>query len=570
MALLIDSPVIPATQQFRAITYLRWRLFANSFRRSGGVGEFIASIIIYPIAFCLLLGPTLGAGFGTYFAIRYNHLTAISAIFWVITGLQVIVSINLSPQGLSFDPESLIRYPVSFPRYLLIRLFLGLLAPSTIVGTCCLLAAAVGTTVARPDLGPIAFTAAIVLAIANLLFIRMAFAWIDRWTATRRTRELFTGIIILLSVGIQWLNFTFNPGFARHGDHAAQTAKLNALRHFYHTAQSLLSHFPAGLAGDSIVDIAQHKSLYAAINLIGTILFAAFFLAIFAWRMHVEYRGENISDSANSTQKSVPHPRVARVGSAATLASTTATSSFSPSPVLTVCFYKEFLYIRRNSTQFFALLVPLAMVFLFAGKIGAVGKTFADWTFPIAVIYSTLGVAALAYNSLGADAAGIQFYFLAPIRFRTIVLAKNSFLFSLVMAQTILIYFVLCFIATPPTLLITFTTLLWLAFAILSNVTLGNIRSILAPKKIDPTKMARKQTSQLSALISVLLVFVLGAVGYGVMALGKFLALPWLPVAIFAALAVGALALYLAGLQNLDNLVQAHRETIIEELCKAD
>jgi ABC-2 type transport system permease protein len=564
MARLDDAP-ISAAQQFRAIAYLRWRLFANSFRRKGGVGELIARVVVYPIAFGFLLGPTLGAGFASYYAVSNGKLGALGIVFWAITILQILVSINLSPPGLSFDPESLIRFPIAFPRYLVIRLFLGLLSPSTIAGTCALLAAATGTAIARPDLAPIAFAAACLLALTNMLFIRMIFAWIDRWLSTRRARELFTGLILFASIGFQWLNLTFNSGFNRHGDRAAaQRAKLAAVRHFYYSAQTVLARFPAGLAGVSIVNTAQHAALYALGNLVAIALFAALFLAVFAWRMHVEYRGENLSDSASTQNVRVPHPRrsftAPRVGS---------TTTISIPPVLTACFLKEWVYIRRNSTQLFALLVPLAMVFLFAGRVGVNHNLFSDWTFPIAVIYATLAVAALAYNSLGLDAEGVQFYFIAPIRFRTVMLAKNLFGFALVLAQAILIYGMICYVATRPPILVTLATLLWLAFAIFVNVTVGNMRSIVAPKKMDPSKLSRKQTSQLSALISVFLVLALGAIGAGVLFLGKFLDLPWLPIPIFLALAAGAFALYAAGLSRLDALAQTHRETLIEELSKA-
>ena len=65
MAGINDAPQslapIPASQQFAAIAYLRWRLFANSFRRKGGAGELVARLIVYPIGFGFLVGPTVGA-----------------------------------------------------------------------------------------------------------------------------------------------------------------------------------------------------------------------------------------------------------------------------------------------------------------------------------------------------------------------------------------------------------------------------------------------------------------------------------------------------------------------------
>ena len=175
------SSRIPAGQQFAAVAWLRWRLFVNGFRRKGGKGELVARIVVFPVAALFVIGPVVGASFGAYAAVSNGHLEYLTGIFWGIFLLQIIVSINISPPGLSFDPESLIRYPLSFPRYLTIRLFLGLLSASTVVGTFALIAAAAGTTVARPDLWLSAFGAAVALALCNMLFIRMLFAWIDRW-----------------------------------------------------------------------------------------------------------------------------------------------------------------------------------------------------------------------------------------------------------------------------------------------------------------------------------------------------------------------------------------------------
>lgn len=563
---------IPASQQFAAIAYLRWRLFANSFRRKGGAGELVARLIVYPIGIGFLVGPTLGSGFGAWAFASHGRLNGLGAIYCGITLLQILVSINLSPQGLSFDPEALIRFPVTFPRYLTVRLFLGLLSASTIVGTCCLLAAAVGVTVARPNLAGIAFASAILLAITNMLMIRMAFAWIDRWLSTRRARELFTGLIIFFSIGIQWVNVNYNPGFASNHDHgAAQRAKVRAAIHSYHVAQGYLVHLPAGLAGISIENVARGALPYALGNLMAVALFGALFLAVFAWRMHREYRGENLSDSGSAAPivpSTAPQPRLRPIETSSRPEAVPSRPALSLPPVIAACFLKELIYVRRNTTQFFALLVPLAMVFLFAGRLAA-NQSFNQWTFPAGIVYSTLAVAALAYNSLGMDQSGVQFYFIAPIEFRSVMIAKNLFSFALVFLEALIIYVVICYVAASPPPLIAISTILWLLFAVLANVSVGNIRSIVAPKKMDPSKLSRKQTSQLSALMSVALVLVVGGVGFGVFQLGFFLKLPWLPIPIFLALAIGTFALYIAGLSRVDALAMDNRENMIEELSKA-
>ena len=556
-----NSTAIPASQQFAAIAWLRWRLFANGFRRKGGTGELVARIIVFPVAALFVIGPVAGAVTTAYFATSGGHLEYLTGIFWGIFVVQILVSINISPPGLSFDPESLIRYPLAFPRYLTTRLFLGLLSVSTIIGTCAMLGAATGVTIAKPALGPIAFAAAISLALCNMLFVRMVFAWVDRWLSTRRARELFTGLIFVFSIGIQYVNVTFN-NLGHHTSNAERQAKIDAFLRVYHFIEPSLRALPPSLGG---IGISHANSAITAAYILGILAFAAVFLAIFAWRMHQEYRGESLSEAAHQTAENVRAPHVNR----SPIANRLESRSYRPSlfsPVLAALFEKEWLYVRRNPAQFYGLIAPLAMVFLFAGRLGSFART--GFIFPAAVAYSVLGIAALAYNVLGLDANGVQFYFMAPMSIRSVMLAKNLFSFSITGLQLILVYAVVTFTAQPPPILIAISTVCWVVFACLVNATVGNMRSIIAPKKIDPSKISRKQASQLSALLCIGIMLVVGALGGGLMAAARFVDMPWLPIPILVALAFGAFALYITGLNNVDGLALRHREDLVEELCK--
>jgi ABC-2 type transport system permease protein len=560
-------PNIPASRQFAAVAYLRWRLFANGFRRKGGKGELVARIIVFPIASLFIIGPVAGASIGAYFATSKDNLPVLAGIFWLIFALQIIVSINISPPGLSFDPESLIRFPLNFSRYLTIRLFLGLLSASTVVGTLAFLGAATGIAIADHGLAPIAYAAALSLAVCNMLFVRMLFAWIDRWLSTRRARELFTILIFVFSIGIQYANVTFNNVGGKR-DPAAQRARIAATVRLYHHAEPWLGHLPSGLAGTAIVRYSHSEPLAAFTGILGVLLFAALFLAVFAWRMQREYRGENLSEASKSP---TPAPSPKRSGAPSQSASSIEVGSqdsrpFLP-PVIAACLEKEWIYVRRNPTQFYGLIAPLAMVFIFAGRLGSFAKT--GMIFPAAVAYSVLGIAALAYNILGLDASGVQFYFMAPIHIRSVILAKNLFGFAITAVQLTLVYLVLAFTTGAPPILITISTLCWVVFACLVNATVGNMRSITAPKKVDPSKLSRKQASQLSALLCVGIMFAIAGMGVGLISLARFSHVDWLPIPILLAFAFGAFALYMAGLNRIDSMALNHRESLIEELSKA-
>ena len=93
---------IPASAQFGAVAWLRWRLFANGFRRKGGTGELVARIIVFPVALLFIVGPTVGAVTAAYFATSRHNLEYLTGIFWGIFVLQILISVNISAPGLSF------------------------------------------------------------------------------------------------------------------------------------------------------------------------------------------------------------------------------------------------------------------------------------------------------------------------------------------------------------------------------------------------------------------------------------------------------------------------------------
>ncbi len=207
------------------------------------------------------------------------------------------------------------------------------------------------------------------------------------------------------------------------------------------------------------------------------------------------------------------------------------------------------------------------MVVIFAGRLGTLSHT--GMAFPLGMSYSILGLAALPYNSFGLDQAGVQFYFLAPVRFRSVLVAKNLLIFLITAAQVALVYGVVAYAAGTPPLLLTLTTLLWVVFASLTNIAVGNLRSFTAPKKLDPGKLARKQASQLSGLMSVGLMLLSAGLAAGLYTLGQSLSRPWLPIPILIVLSGCSLFAYLKVLDRADTIALQHRESLIEELCKA-
>src|ERR1700751_1195270 len=119
-----DSPPIQpwtAAQgraQFAALARLRWNIFLNAFRRKGGAGELVARIILFPILAVFAIGPILGSGVGAFYLVSTRRIAMLPLLTWGIFALWMLVVLNISTPGLSFDINTIIRFPLSFPRYL--------------------------------------------------------------------------------------------------------------------------------------------------------------------------------------------------------------------------------------------------------------------------------------------------------------------------------------------------------------------------------------------------------------------------------------------------------------------
>ena len=580
MAGLISSPIasVPREQwtpaqsraQFAALAKLRWCIFRNAFRRKGGGGELAARIIFLPLIGIAASGPIIGSGFAAWFLVHDGHLVLLPLLTWAIFALWLLVLLNISPPGLSFDINTILRFPISFPRYLAARLVFGLLSAANVIGTLSLVAANIGIVIAQPSLAPWSTLLLATFALANIFFTRMMLVWVERWLSTRRAREIFTAFILFASLGFQYININYNPGF-QHSHHHAAT-HLPLLIKIFHRIQPIAVFFPPGLTAVSINSYNQTHILAAISALVGLIAYSVLFFTVYAWRMHHEFRGENLSETTQSNQHTARRSAATLTQPALRPRTVTdtrlRTSLFGINSTVAACLEKEFIYLRRNMNQLYGFVAPIFMVFLFANRMSAGGR-LGNLVFPVAIAYSVLGVSILSYNALGTDGAGVQLYFIAPTRMRDVFLAKNLTGFLLNLIELILVFAVITVVAQRPSFIITFATTCWLLFATFLNGAIGNLRSLIAPKKVDLTKASRRQASQLSVLLALGILVACAGIGFAVIFLANYLGRPWLMIAILLALAAAAFFFYLTILNRLDTIALNHRESLAEELCKA-
>ena len=570
------TPPPRTSQQLRAIAWLRWRILANGFRRKGGAGELIARIVVLPLFAGFALLPTAAAGFFAYTLTHGGHLDRISWILWGAFALTQILNINLGQPGTAFDPIELIRFPLPLARWVLIRLCFGLLSPGNLLVGLVSAAIVVGITIASPHMFLPALFALVIFGLANILFTRMVFAWVDRWLSTRRAREVFTAFIFLVSLGIQALNARYNPGF-NHGRHRyAASAKASFLIAFAHRAEPVLKWLPPNLTADSLQSIAHGNPADFLLRSLLCACFGTLFLWIYTVRMRTEFRGENLSDAANLTHPAVkkavpsdtgPHTPgpLAAVAPVAPAAPAALAAGWLP-PTLAPLLGKELLTLRRNTGLFYGLVAPAVMVFLFAGRMSSRGDS--HWVLLAAVAYALLGVAPLGYNSLGLEGTGAQFYFMAPVPLREVFFAKNVFSLLIALLEVLLVTVILSYVSGRPSPLDCASVLLWAIGTLLVSMTIGNRRSLAAPRKVNPGRTMNKAQSPLSTYISLGVMIGCAALGFGAELLSVFLDRLWIGPVLMMAFAAGAAVLYDNGLRSIEAYALEHRDTLFEELGK--
>jgi ABC-2 type transport system permease protein len=558
--------------QLLAVAWLRWRIFVNStFRRRSGrsqaaglVVAIMVRMIVWPFLALMVIGPVGGSGFLAWAAIADHHPQRLASLLAGIMLLWLFVSINgqsVAATLSSFNPSTLIRFPLRFGRYLILRVFIGLLTPSTIVGCLALVAAAIGIGVADPALALPAAAALAVYALANIFLMRMIGAWFERWLANRRFRELFTALMAFSAVGFQFLNYQRGPAHAFGG---RTSLILNLVR----GSGTGLRWLPPGFAANAILERAHPFAALA--NFVALASSAALFAAVFAIRLRKQFLGEYLSDSPVPRVKAGSLQRkraLARRPNIAAAPAQVGRPAFAP--IVAACLHKEWLTLRGNGAQLIAMLTPLFFVAIINRTMFTGHSTY---FLPGAIAYVLFGVLAGLYNVFGADGLGVQIYLLAPVRLRDVIVAKNLMSLALIVAEAGAAWLLVSFLTRAPIPAATqVSTGLWTVFVIAANLALGTVRSIQAPRRYIPGQARGRQTTptnRTSGLLILLVLFGSMALQVPVTLLSRYFGAPWLGAWIFGPLAAASVAAYALMLRNAEQFILAHRDVFAEELCK--
>ena len=551
-----------ARAQYAAMAQMRWQMFRNGLRSIHGLLDLGATGITWLFYSVIGLGLGVGLGATAYSIASHASWEHLPILFWTISLLWLMFPVLVASFQEQSDLGILLRFPVCFGSYIFLYLISGLMEASTIVGLLCCLGVWLGIVLARPDLYLWTILGLAVFAVFNILFVRAVFAWIDRWLAQRKTREIVGAAFMILMVSLLVINSAVNQKrYSGSNDVQVEISSLRKTLDKYapqvKIATQVQQWLPPGLSARTLQGVIAHKPVagFVSLSILGLwVVVAGSALTI---RLKAQYRGQNLS-WASSREKS------AERGGEWTLGGN--------GPFVAIV-EKELRSLIRSVPLLWALSVPLLLVIVLAGMFHHnvySGMTSFPYEFLLCVAYALAGFTGLFYNSLGAEGAGIQLLFISPTPIRTVLLAKNllhSLLFALV---GIAAGVVSCLRIGIPPFTVLAGTAAWLICSLPCNLAAGNILSLTTPYRINPGKITRPAGSQANSIVAGLIQLAVLGVGMLVFWRCWSLKIQWLPVPIFLAIAVGATFVWMRILHYSDDNASQRRDPLIATLMKAE
>jgi ABC-2 type transport system permease protein len=540
--------------QLSAIATIRWRMFVNRLRTKSGKLELVSRIFV-TLAFAVGGFGGFSAAIGlSYYFVSENKAELLPLLLWPVFFFWQFFPVMATAFTNNPDSSDLLRFPVTYRAYFVIRLAYGFFDPASALGSVGLLGILLGAGFARPALMPWAAMVLAAFGFFNLVLMQTVFAWLERWLAQRRTREILGVVFILFMLSFQLIG----PMLERFEKHPR--AEFGQTEEIIVQAQAVL---PPGLAGSAIAR-ASHGALISGFAHFAVLVAITIgFGLLLHMRLRAQFRGENLSEAA-------ARPTV-KQAQGLTLGWDLPGLSQSVAAV----FEKEVRYLARSGPMLLTLMMPVFMLVIFRlGPMNATHQTnffnrAPDMAFPAAAVYSLLVLTNLVYNIFGGDSGGMQFFYASPANFRQIVLAKNLTFAAVLVINTGLAFIAVAFFYGTPRPAISIATIAGLLFAAPLNFTAGNLLSIYAPKKRDFSTFGRQNVSQTTVLASLgvqIVIVGMGALAFMVSRLYQNL---WIATIIFLALAAMSVPLYVFVLRQLDGLALQRREALLSELCRA-
>jgi ABC-2 type transport system permease protein len=563
MAAVADSSGL--ARQLWLVVAVRWQIFRNGLRSASERAHVAGTIAVGVFAAVFAAGVSAAIGFGSFAIAESRNWFGISLLLWgmfLFWQFLPVLAIGMNP---GFDGRNLLRFPLRFSAFLLLSAVYGLSDPLAIIAILWHVAMGIGISIVRPDLIFWTSLTLIVSILMNLLFNRFVFSWLERVLAKRRTREVFTALLILGFVSLQ-----FSGQIVRRNGPAVKRA--------LDQTSALWDALPPGLGGVAIGHAADGEPLaaLAAVGLLG--VYSLVFGALFALRVRAQFRGEDLGESVAPVRQKPVGRRAAATASpidSADVRTSTLRPGILSGPVGAI-FMKELRYFYRNSMLMMNVFMPLILIVFFSlssvGPRRTGGGSFSgafggDFAYPAAVAYLVLLTMNYFPNSLAYEGRGIERLFLAPIKFRDVMLGKNLFQGALLALEAIMALALVTALGHPPSLVVLLATWSALLFAALIDLGAGNWLSLQFPRRFE-FGVRRQRPSGLTVFITFALFFVT----MGVIAAAAFLSISfvgwWLLPIVYIALSAGALAIYRLILNATTKQAIVQRDELLEQLSR--
>ena len=561
MAEVTPAPnTISLREQFAAIAQLRWNIFVHSLRTVRGRMEMVSWIFIGFGYTVMGVGGTIGLGVATWYLVSHNQEEWLAVPLWLIFLVWQLLPVMATAFTENFDASNFLRFPLSYRSYFVIRMAYGALDPTTIIGCLWLAGMALGAGVAAPSLFLWVALVLIAFAALNILLGRMIFSWIERWLARRKSREILIVVFFLFIISFQFISPMMQLYFHHYG-HSRQPPAL-ALATQLVAVQRFL---PPGLASSAVSLSVQSRFALALGALALMCAYSAAFLGLLNIRLVAQFRGENLGEA--------PAPAAVRRGKETVAAGWELGGGLSGA--VAAMFEKEFRFLSRSGPMIFPLVMPVVILVIFRFSFINLrnGSNFlqshAGFAFPIGAAYALLILSNISYNCFGSEGPGVQFYYMSPVRFREVLLAKNLAQAAILLVEMVLVWVAVALLFSPPSIGITLATLAGAAFAALASFTVGNLMSLYSPKKIDWAAFGRQRASGLTALAALgVQATCMGMAAIAVL-VGVYFRQTWPATVLLILFAAGMLRGYTYALSRIDEVAIGRRETLITEICRA-
>jgi hypothetical protein len=517
--------------QIRLVAGLRWRMARNGLRRQSSRLDLIGVIIGSVFGALLALAAATGFYVGTRFFLAQGKTSWMAVLFWAIFLMWQAFPVFAAGLGGGFEFRTLLRFPLRLSVFYVIGLAYGLSDFSAIASLFCMLA-----MLAAAASYPAAFAGILVVSLffilLNVTMERLLGAWFERVFARRRSREVFLAIFVLSMISIQFI-------------------------------VPYLAVLPPSLAGRAVDSSARFDGRGALTALAGLGVYVLIFSGLLLQRFASQYRGEELSEAA------APAALPAAVASR----ESTDALGFLSGP-MSAMIRKEFRYFFRNGFSFLTLLLPPFLVLLFSSQWAGAHPTISkrglspEMFFPAMMGYLLLILMAPAYNSFAYESRGMQTYFMAPVRFRHVFLAKNFTLASLIVLEVALAVAVFALRVGLPSTPRLLATLAAIGFVVVGQFAIANWSSLSFPRKLVFGQMRNQRQSGMAVLTAFGVQILFGGISTLLFFAGQWTHNPWLPVEGFLLLSAAAVAGYQAALEPLTKYAEKKKESLIETLCR--